>query len=162
MVRHARHGNVQQGVEMYIRLATPADLVRISTCAHDAYAPYVERIGRKPAPMVADFRRQIDEEKIFVAADPSDVQGFAVFYPAGRFMHLENVAVDPRYKGQGIGRALIDFVESAARDQRLAGVELYTNAHMTENLEMYPKLGYVEVDRRTEAGFSRVFFRKSL
>ena len=33
---------------------------------------------------------------------------------------------------------------------------------MTENLELYPRLGYREVDRREEDGFSRVFFRKRL
>ena len=29
-------------------------------------------------------------------------------------------------------------------------------------LDLYPKLGYLETGRREEAGFSRVFFRKTL
>jgi hypothetical protein len=33
---------------------------------------------------------------------------------------------------------------------------------MTENRAWYARLGYVEFDRRTEHGFSRVFLRKSL
>lgn len=35
-------------------------------------------------------------------------------------------------------------------------LHLYTNEKMTENLSIYPKLGYVEVGRRTENGFNRV------
>jgi hypothetical protein len=37
---------------------------------------------------------------------------------------------------------------------------LYTNAAMSENLALYPRLGYREVDRRRDAGFDRVFFAK--
>jgi hypothetical protein len=33
---------------------------------------------------------------------------------------------------------------------------------MTENLDRYPKLGYVEVGHGHEHGFDRVFFRKEL
>ena len=33
---------------------------------------------------------------------------------------------------------------------------------MTENVERYPKLGYVEVGRGHEHGFDRVFFEKRL
>jgi hypothetical protein len=32
---------------------------------------------------------------------------------------------------------------------------------MTENLSFYPRLGYIEVARRAEHGFNRVFFEKS-
>ena len=33
---------------------------------------------------------------------------------------------------------------------------------MTENLELYPRLGYREIDRRLDQGFQRVFFSKRL
>jgi hypothetical protein len=39
-------------------------------------------------------------------------------------------------------------------------VSLYTNAHMTENLSLYLALGYVEVGRRREHGFDRVYYEK--
>ena len=37
-----------------------------------------------------------------------------------------------------------------------------TNEKMTENLTLYPRLGYCEVARRTEDGFNRVYFQKTL
>jgi hypothetical protein len=33
---------------------------------------------------------------------------------------------------------------------------------MTENQALYSKVGYVEYDRRSQGGFSRVFMRKRL
>ena len=44
----------------------------------------------------------------------------------------------------------------------LNAVHLYTNEKMAENLLIYPKLGYTEVERRTEDGFNRVYFEKTL
>ena len=49
-----------------------------------------------------------------------------------------------------------------ARRALLGSVYLCTHEKMTENLSMYPKLGYVEVGRRTENGFNRVYFEKTL
>jgi hypothetical protein len=33
---------------------------------------------------------------------------------------------------------------------------------MHENLELYPRLGYRQTDRRVEDGFERVYFSKKL
>jgi GNAT superfamily N-acetyltransferase len=67
----------------------------------------------------------------------------------------------PRAAGRGVGKALIGFCENAAR-RLISTVHLYTNEMMTENLSIYPKLGYVEVGKRTEDGFNRVYFEKTL
>ena len=146
-----------------IRPAVPADEPAVCDCAEQAYAQYVEAIGRKPAPMVAAFAAQIADGLVQVATDPSGrVVGYAVFYPTGGAMHLENVAVLPSEAGRGIGRALVARCEEAARDAGLPAVELYTNAKMTANLSIYPHLGYRETGRRREDGFDRVYFRKEL
>jgi GNAT superfamily N-acetyltransferase len=68
----------------------------------------------------------------------------------------------PRAAGCGVGKTLIGFCENAARQRGMNAVHLYTNEKMTDNLSIYPKLGYVEVARRTESGFNRVYFEKSL
>ena len=54
----------------------------------------------------------------------------------------------------------MSFAEEEALRRGLQTIELYTNVKMTENLELYPRLGYQETDRREEDGFSRVFYRK--
>ncbi len=143
-----------------IRVATADDLANIQSCAKDAYAMYIERMGREPAPMVADFASQIELGQVQAAVCGSTFVGYVVFYSEGDHLHLENVAVAPAHAGQGIGKKLVAYVEQTASDKDLAAVELYTNEVMTENLAMYPKLGYIETERKQQDGFNRVFFRK--
>lgn len=145
-----------------IRIAQATDIEPVGRCARAAYQRYVARIGREPAPMVADFASQISAGLVYVIDVDGEVAGYAVAYPSYGGMHLENVAVDPSFQGRGLGRALISHVESQARAGAHDQVNLYTNAKMLENLRMYPALGYTEVDRRTEDGFERVYFEKAL
>ncbi|TWF50398.1 GNAT family N-acetyltransferase [Neorhizobium alkalisoli] len=146
-----------------IRPAVEADESDIRTCAESAYTRYIEAIGKRPAPMDADFAAQIEAGEVHVsAADDGAFQGFIVFFPENGRMFLENVAVMPSAAGKGVGKSLIGFCEDEARRLGLAAVELYTNEKMIENLSIYPRLGYVETGRRTENGFNRVFFEKTL
>jgi ribosomal protein S18 acetylase RimI-like enzyme len=146
-----------------IRQASAKDEPEIRNCAEQAYARYIPLIGRKPAPMVADFRAQITTGDIYIATDDDGIlQGFIVFYPEEQHILLENVAVLPSAAGQGIGKALISFCEDKARQRGFSAVHLYTNEKMTENISIYLRLGYTEVTRRAEDGFNRVFFEKAL
>lgn len=146
-----------------IRAALKGDEADIRVCAESAYARYVAAIGRKPAPMIADFASQIAAGKIYVATDTEGhFQGFIVFFPEEDHMLLENVAVLPAAAGRGTGKSLIRFCEDEARRLGLAAVRLYTNEKMTDNLLIYPRIGYVEIDRRSEDGFNRVYFEKHL
>ena len=143
-----------------LRCAVTADADDISQCASAAYTKYIERMGKVPAPMVADFNSALVANNIVVACSDNKLLGYVVFYPVLDSMHLENVAVYPQYAGRGIGRKLIKNVEQSAITQGFQFVDLYTNEVMIENLAMYPVLGYEEYDRRREDGFNRVYFRK--
>jgi GNAT superfamily N-acetyltransferase len=127
-----------------------------------AYARYVPRIGREPAPMTADYEELVAAGEVTVALEDDVIVGVLVLRPTGVALLVENVAVAPAAQGRGIGRALLAHAEAQARELGLGKVALYTNAKMAENLSFYPALGYVEVDRRSEHGFERVFFEKTL
>jgi len=152
----------QEDVCLDIRLAQQDDLRGIQRCARAAYEIYVPRIGKRPAPMIADFQDQIARELVHVLTDGKLIAGFIVFYRRDDHLHLENVAVDPQFQGLGYGVQLIKHAEKAALDSGVDAVELYTNAKMTENLKLYPYLGYSELGRWQEGGFDRVFYRKVL
>jgi len=145
-----------------IRRASHSDLDQIEACAVAAYTRYIERIGKAPAPMVADFATSIENEDLYVIEDSGRICGFVVFYARDKYIHLENVALDPRFQSRGLGMRLIEFVEQRAKAEGYARIELYTNAKMTENLGLYPRLGYEQFDRRVEDGFDRVYFEKTL
>ena len=144
-----------------IRLATPADLGAIRACAEAAYARYIPRIGRRPAPMDANYAALIAKAHVWVAGDTA-VLGYASFWPLGDHLYLDAIAVLPEAAGQGLGRALMDRAEALARGQGLGAIRLYTNAAMTENLTLYPYLGFRQTDRRVADGFDRVYFEKRL
>src|SRR6266404_4605512 len=86
-----------------IRKATAEDVVRIGAIARAAYGKYVPRIGREPAPMVADFAAEVAAGRVVVigraAADrscrrrgqaPSLVGGTALHQRSddGEFVHV--------------------------------------------------------------------------
>lgn len=146
-----------------IIIAKNSDFTAIKRCAELAYEPYVEAIGRKPAPMVADFAKLISEKKVYIEKDgEQNLTGFIVFFVTDDLMHLENIAVMPFAHGKGIGRKLMKYCEDSAIALGLDEIELYTNEKMVANLSIYPKLGYIQTERRLEDGFHRVYFRKTL
>lgn len=146
-----------------IRTANINDLPAIQNCAEEAFAPYIASIGRKPAPMTDDFASLIEKSWLFVAvAVDGGLQGYVVCEPLTDTMHLENIAVGPNYRGKGIGGQLVKFCEDHAKANGFNTVELYTNEKMGDNIKMYVHLGYMEIDRRHDSGFDRVYFRKTL
>lgn len=75
---------------------------------------------------------------------------------------LDNVAVDPAHRGSGVGRALLEHAEAAARRAGFDSIYLYTHEKMTENLALYARIGYVEYDRRSHGEANLVYLRKDL
>jgi GNAT superfamily N-acetyltransferase len=63
---------------------------------------------------------------------------------------IVNVAVSPAYQGRGYGRALLAHAEELALSIGLGELRLYTNAHFSENVKLYERVGY-KVDRKEEA-----------
>jgi len=147
---------------MEIRRATDGDVAAIQAIVEAAYAVYVPRIGRAPAPVVADYQALVEAGEAWVGVSGGRVVGVLVIRPRGDALELENVAVEPACQGRGYGGALIAFAERHARELGLPEVTLYTNEAMIENLRLYPRLGFVETGRRVEDGYRRVFFRKAL
>jgi ribosomal protein S18 acetylase RimI-like enzyme len=142
--------------------ADPADAPAVAACVRAAYAHYVERIGREPAPMTAAYDALIAAGEVWLIRAGEHVAGVLVLRPQPPALLVENVAVAPAHRGVGLGRALMAFADEQARAQGLREVVLYTNERMTENLRFYPALGFTETGRRIEDGFARVFYRKAL
>ena len=145
-----------------IRQAQQTDQSAIVTCVQTAYAKYIARMGKKPAPSLANYALLVAQEVVYVLANEEGIQGVLAMMPQERSMFVENVAVDPRFQGQGLGRFLMTFAEQQARRHQLDEIRLYTNELMTENLHFYRQLGFEEEERRIEDGYRRVFLRKTL
>ncbi len=145
---------------MTIRPATPADVPAIARIVDAAYAPYVPRIGRKPAPMLDDHAARVRDGQAWVFEANGAVAGVAVLLDEADHLLLDNVAVDGARRGTGVGRALLEFTEAEAVRRGYGEVRLYTNVMMTENVALYRRIGYRETGRGGQAGYHRVFFAK--
>ncbi len=144
------------------RPATSADVPALSLIAADAYAPFVELIGRPPAPMTVDYQDLVAKSEVWVAQDGDTVVGLLVVEVRDDHLLIENVAVAPAAQGRGVGSALLNLAEAQASRLGFREVRLYTNELMTQNLTFYPRRGYLEVARGVQDGYRRVFFRKTL
>jgi GNAT superfamily N-acetyltransferase len=142
------------------RLATLADLPAIRRVITDAYARYLNRMDRPPAPMVTDHGPAVARGQVWVFGEP--IVGVIVLVQEADCLLVENVAVSPLAQGAGIGRRLMEFAERQAVSAGLNRLTLYTNEVMAENIAIYARLGYGETGRRTEDGYRRVYMDKLL
>ena len=131
--------------------------------AERAYAVYVPRIGRRPAPLDADYDAAVNDGLVQVLEEDGAVLGYVVSRQVDGALLLENMAVAPERAGRGATAVAWRRSPRPGRGELgLRRIELYTNAAMVENLELYPHLGFVETGRREEDGFDRVFFAREL
>ncbi|RCX07238.1 GNAT family N-acetyltransferase [Marinomonas foliarum] len=146
---------------MKIRIACKGDQKSIEESVKSAYMHYIDRIGIKPAPMLADYNKAIESHKTYVLEDSElGVVGVLVLVISkGKFL-LENIAIHTSAQGKGYGKALLQLAEKTARELKFDYVELYTHEKMNENISLYQRIGYDIFDRIHESGYSRVYMKK--
>jgi ribosomal protein S18 acetylase RimI-like enzyme len=145
-----------------IRPATIQEAGAVTECVREAYAKYVGRIGKEPAPMLVNYEAAILAGEAWVLVEGDETTGVLVMRPENDHLFVETVAVRPDSQGSGLGRRLMAFVEETARARGLYEIRLYTNETMEENLPFYRSLGFEETGRRLDEGYRRVFMKKRL
>ena len=158
----ARLWQSKHGSAPSLRRATASDAAAALACVTAAFEPYVERIGKPPGPMLLDYPALVEAGHVWVAELAGSVEGVLVQYETVDGFYIDTVATSPAVRGTGMGRTLLQFAEGEAVRRGFSSLYLCTNSKMTENQVFYPKIGYVEYDRRSDAGYDRVFYRKSL
>jgi N-acetylglutamate synthase-like GNAT family acetyltransferase len=148
--------------EQSIRAATDTDVAAVTTLVRAAYAKYVERLGRPPAPMIADYGALVAAGGGWVVERDGRVVGVMILNAATDHLLVGNVAVLPVYQGHGLGTLLLAHAEAQARQRGFKEMRLFTNERMHENIAIYQRLGWVEYDRGEQDGFRRVFMKKIL
>jgi ribosomal protein S18 acetylase RimI-like enzyme len=149
-------------IEYSFRPATGADVSRVAALVNAAYRHYVERIGMLPRPMTDDYAEVIANQRVTVAESQGTIAGVIVLTVDDEGFLIDNVAVGTSHRGEGLGRALLEFAEAEARLMGFDSIHLYMHEKMTENLAIYSRIGYVEYDRRSQGEFSLVYMRKHL
>ena len=142
-----------------IRRATSGDGEFVRLVTEAAYEGYVDAIGKRPAPMDADFDADVAAGQVWLFHDR---RGAITMFADGDDWHVASVAVDPAAQGRGLGRQLMAHAEVVAAERGYERITLYTHIAMAGPAALYPRLGYVETSRQTVDGFDRIYFVKRL
>lgn len=147
-----------------LRLASANEHDTVEACVHAAYAKWIERLGRKPAPMLDDYRDLIAKRVVYVLPDEADnIRAVLVMWMRDNYVWVDNLAVWPELQGHGIGKILIDFAAQYAHELGLNELRLLTNVLMVENIAFYERRGFHELERIvTDKGHHVVVMQKSL
>jgi ribosomal protein S18 acetylase RimI-like enzyme len=143
-----------------VRRATAGDLPAIKAIIDAAYAKYLTRMDKRPAPMLRDYAPSVADGTTWVTGSP--VTAVLTLYPRDDHLLIENIAIDPSAQGRGLGRTLMSFAEQEATRLGFTRMALVTHEVMTENQAIYARLGYTEVERRAEDGYRRIYMEKRL
>jgi GNAT superfamily N-acetyltransferase len=84
--------------------------------------------------------------EVVIAEEDGEPAGFALFFPVystwrGRAMHLEDLFVRPRFRGRGIGRALLTRVAALSVDRGCVLLFWHVLDWNTPAIEFYKTLG---------------------
>ena len=146
-------------VAWHIREATPEDSTGLKNCMESAYATYQERMdGVRLPPMDVDYLSEIKNYPTWVVESERSILGGLIMVFENNHASIANIAVDPKFQGQGIGGGLMKFAESKARENNFSELHLATHILLDENISLYRHLGWEETGRDE----SRVFMKKKI
>jgi len=144
------------------RRAVLADAGAVAALTRDAYAPWVQVIGREPLPMTVDYADAVLAHRIDLLHQDGALVALIEMLPHSDHLWIENVAVSPDHQGRGLGRVLIGHAEAVARNLGTPDLRLLTNAAFAVNLQFYARLGFTEERSEPFRGGTTVYFRKGL
>jgi GNAT superfamily N-acetyltransferase len=138
-------------LSLTVRFATPADIDFVS---QDCYLP------------LAAVRRKIDAQEVLIAIADRVPLGYARFeFIWSRVPYLTLIRVVPERRRGGVGKALLQFLESHLQRSGHAALWSSSTDAETEPQEWHLRMGFAPAGRLeglNADGLAEVFFRKPL
>jgi ribosomal-protein-alanine N-acetyltransferase len=128
--------------EIELRLATISDAFQIATISRDLIETGLGW-SWTPSRVIRSIRRP--DTTVLVADAGEQVVGFAIMYFGEEEAHLNLLAVRPDYQGAGVGRRLIEWLETSALVAGISVVYLEVRANNRGAQTFYEKLGYRKI-----------------
>ncbi|WP_161860704.1 GNAT family N-acetyltransferase [Algicella marina] len=145
-----------------IRPARESDLQQIRFLAQTSFRAYLAREDAKIKQPDMDPRQLQQEGRLFVYMIDAALGGYIAFHQDGMDMHVEHLAVTPRFRSRGIGRALLNYVDTLGLLRKCLRVVLHPNVVLFQNIAFYRSRGYTEIDRRLVEGHEYVYLERYL
>lgn len=129
------------------------DAAELKTVTRAAYAEWAVLLGRDPLPMIADYNEALKIHRFDTLRKSGIICALIETELREDSLWIENIAILPRFQGQGIGRWFLNLAQDLAREANLYKLTLYTNAKMERNIRIYKKYGFqVEKEEIVEHG----------
>jgi GNAT superfamily N-acetyltransferase len=145
-----------------------SDWKQLLALLHRAYAYMEDRID--PPSSVHRLTEETIAEKskneiLVLATEAGELVGCAFAKPDGASLYVGKLGVDPSRQGRGIGRQLMEFAETLARERGLSMMELETRIELLENHRAFAAMGYSKTTEKAHEGYDRptyIVMRKQL
>ena len=126
------------------RRRVPPDPDRVRVERHTGRAHELRALFEKAEDSAAQLDSYLDAGEVLVASAGERVVGHLQLVDGHDAEHSEikNMAVDPRHRGRGVGRALIEAAVDLARAQRRSMLVVATAAADIGNLRFYQRSGF--------------------
>lgn len=84
----------------------------------------------------------------------TEIVGCVFYEVEGTHIDLSRLSVLPQHRNQGIGGALINYVEEQARRLQVPSVQLGVRLVLPKLMKYYERLGYRVIEYRTHEGYT--------
>jgi ribosomal-protein-alanine N-acetyltransferase len=130
----------EQGAGLAFRRMREADLPRVMEIERAAFShPWSEELVRR------ELGHEFSTVLLATEGGEGPVAGFAIAWLVHDELHVLNVAVAPEARRRGVGRAVLDRVESIGREQGARVAMLEVRRSNAPAIALYRAGGYREV-----------------
>jgi ribosomal-protein-alanine N-acetyltransferase len=130
--------------ETTLTLARPVDAVPIALMSRRLIEAGLPTWSWNSRRVVWHIRHP--ESLVLIARHGEYLTGFAIMGFGDEAAHLNLLAVEPRYRRQGIGRQLVAWLEASARVAGTFAISLEVRARNSAARRFYTALGYRQAD----------------
>jgi predicted N-acetyltransferase YhbS len=143
--------------DLLLREATSADVPTLAALVREAFAEYHGRLD-PPSGAHNETEDKIRTRLATAHATLASRAGLAVgciFYELEvGYLYFSRLSVLPAHRRRGVGRELINYVETRARTLGLAGVRMGVRVALRPLHAYYDRLGYRLLEYRTHPGYA--------
>ena len=111
--------------------------------------PFNEKVSINSA--LKSLKFYYKNAKVYIALINNEIEGVIVFkleqYWEGKVLIVEDLAIKEQFKKRGIGKGLLSFIESYAKNRDINRILFATNKK-SRAINFYKKLGYKEEKNR--------------
>lgn len=143
-----------------IRPATESDLaalVRVEIGAGQLFHSVGMPAIAAAVPAIADLKEAVAAERVWVTTAGREVVGYVISEVVDQNAHVAQVSVAPDHARQGLGRSMVEHVESWGRVLGCPATTLTTFRDVPWNAPYYQRLGYrMLVEHEIGPGLARI------